>query len=171
MRIGLIGPSRFEKVGVKKEKIDKILEFIGENIAKSEHEVVITPSPGLPYETAKYYKEHGGKNIIGIAPLDDREFGIRHIREQMKILDKRINGGTWYSCPMRLIQNSDLLICLGLSAGTLIEISMIKYAIKFKKSNIKLLVIKNLAKLPEVLEQELKGRVFYTSASGLVEWL
>lgn len=171
MKIGLIGPSKFEKVNVKKEKIDKILEFIGKNIASHGHEIVLTPSPGLPYETANYYKKYDGKKIIGIVPMDDIEFGIRHIRENLAILNERVNGGTWYSNPMRLIQNSDIMICLGLSGGTFIEIGMIKYAIKFKNSNIKLLVIKELAKLPEVLEKELKGRVFYVSASEIMEWL
>jgi len=68
------------------------------------------------------------------------------------LIDKEINCGTWRNQPEKLDEESDILICLGFSPGSLIEISYTKW-FKVKK----IYIIKEFIsqKLPKEINKKL----------------
>ena len=148
MRIGIIGPSKID-IFCKSIELDgkKYLIKINElaNIlSKFEYDIIIVPQKkSSPLFFAEEFKNISNNKILGIIPLDDTEFGIDYIEEFF--CDEIINCGTWRNQPETMCENCDILVCIGFSAGTLIELMYTKY-FKVKK----LIVIEDFitSKLP-----------------------
>ncbi len=82
--------------------------------------------------------------------IDDKEFGFDWLNLD---IGEIINCGTWRNQPGRLNEETDVLICLGYSAGGLAEIAYTKW---FKPK--KVYVVKELVsrELPEEINLDLK---------------
>ncbi len=145
MKIGIIGPSKVRE----KEKISELAMAVSE----SGHEIVLTPDKGSSSEFfAKEYIKNKGKKVYEVVPLEDREFGYSWINLD---LGEHINCKTWRNQPEELNEKTDALLCIGYSAGGLIEICYSKW---FRKKPV--YIIKELVseKLPEELENSLDLR-------------
>jgi len=122
MRIGIIGPSKLKDF-YKIEQIAKI-------VAQSKNEIVLTPDKKSTSEFfAEKYLNYGGKKVYLIVPLDDKEFGYDWLNLE---LGEKINCNTWRNQPEKLNEESEILICLGYSAGGLAEIAYTKWFPKGK---------------------------------------
>ncbi len=122
MRIGVIGPSKLKDF-YKIERVAKI-------VAELKHEIVLTPDGGsTPEFFAKKYLDFGGIKVYEIVPLDDKEFGYSWVNLD---LGEKINCGTWRNQPEKLNEESEVLLCLGYSAGGLAEIAYTKWFPKGK---------------------------------------
>lgn len=154
MKIGVIGPSDVKSfcksIGMDSSRyISKVVD-IAKSVALTGNEILVVPVEKSISETfAVEYKRFGGKRVIGVIPMDDTEFGIEKINQD--IVDEIINCVTWRNQPEKLAESSDALLCIGFGAGTLTELFVTKY---FKA---KVIVIEDFItqKLPREAERDL----------------
>lgn len=156
MRIGIIGPAHVDKfcklLGFKKEEyLDKVCD-IAEHIANTGHEIMIVPhKKSVSEQFARAYQRNDGKKTIGIFPLDDIERGFDFLNQEL--VDEHINSGTWRNLTETIDENSDILLCFGLTPGTVTEICQTKwYKVK------KIYIIEDFIsrKLPEEINAKLR---------------
>ena len=122
MRIGIIGPSKIEKLEGINEDARKMISDLAEDL--KDFEIVLTADKGSVSEYfAQEYLDAGGKKLFSVIPLQDKEFG----NEWVSRLGKVIDCGTWRNQPEKLNEESDAIICLGYSAGGLIEMAYSKW--------------------------------------------
>ena len=99
MKIGVTGPSNIRYLDDIDLEAEDIISDLARVVAQEGHEILITPEKGSASEFfAQKYKEHDGKNIYEVVPLDDKEFGYY-----------------W-------VNNSDILLCIGYDDKVLGEI-------------------------------------------------
>lgn len=167
MRISILGAGDITKIhrfsGISEKELKKLIQELGELLAKRGDELIIVPARGIPYEVAKIYKENGGKQVIGVIPKDDKEYGIMHIKDYLHISDKDVNIGDWYDLNGRIASLGDYAICIGMSGGAMCDVCMLKYHYKYKNNKTKLIIFENTlsVKLPKEIEEDLKGNLIY----------
>jgi len=154
MKIGIIGPTKIN------EKEKEIIKQIAK--ASKNYKIILTPDKGVAEFFSQEYKKNNGEEIIGIIPKEDKEFGYNWLN--LDIIDKEINCKTWRNQPETLDENSDILICFGLSPGSMIEICYTKW---FKA---KIYLIKELCEnLPKKTREKLD--IEYISYKELIKKL
>ena len=154
MRIGIIGPSDVEgfckSTGIDPAAyISKVLD-IAKSLSTTNNDIIVVPQKKSVSEVfAVEFKKSGGKKVFGLIPMDDTEFGIERINQD--VVDEIINCVTWRNQPEKICEESDVLLCLGFGAGALTEVFMTKY---FKA---KVLVIEDFVsqRLPREAEREI----------------
>ncbi|MCK5613283.1 hypothetical protein KAR91_66030 [Candidatus Pacearchaeota archaeon] len=156
MRIGIIGPSKLR---------DKTLILEASRIiAEKGVEIVMTPDKG-DFSTgecfALEYSKNNGKKIYEVIPEDDEEFGSGWLNKE---LGEIINCGTWRNQPEKLNEECDAFLCLGYSAGALIEICYSKW---FNKKSVYILKELINSELPKEIEESLDLK--YVSLAELKE--
>jgi len=147
--IGIIGPSNYTET---EEKI-KIFNKLSKILIANNLGIVFTPTiEGTTEAFAKVYKQNGGKEIIGMEFKDSTYHGYPGLN--IDLCSKTIEIPTWENQPKALVQNSEHLIVLGLSTGTIWEMCLSKF---FLKNPGKVFVIKELVQeqLPSSLLKEL----------------
>lgn len=148
MKIGIIAPSKLESLEELNKDFKKIISEIVEKVLN--YEIVLTPDKGSVSEYfAKEYLNKKGKKVYSVIPEDDKEFGNSWVNKK---LGEIINCGIWRNQPEKLNEETDVLICLGYSAGGMIEIAYSKW---FNKKTV--YIIKELIsrELPKELEKSL----------------
>lgn len=151
MRIGIIGPSKLSKLELINDDARKMISELAFDL--TEHEIILTADKGSVSEYfAEEYQESGGKKLFSVVPLEDKEFGSEWVNKE---LGKVIDCGTWRNQPEKLNEESDVIICLGYSAGGLIEMAYSKW---FNKKPV--YVVKEFisAELPEEATESLDVR-------------
>ena len=168
MKIGIIGPSKLEKmaksIGKSQEEITKIFSKIAEVLAKKEYEIIVTLDKNSSSEfIAKEYIKFKGKKVTNVIPMDDKEFGYSWVNTE---IGDKINCGTWENQPERIVKEADLLVCVGYAEGSIIEACYTKW---FGQNTV--YIIKELVsgKLPVELEDDLDLK--YVSYKVIKEWL
>jgi len=152
MKISLIGAGDieyhyFNLLKLDKNIFEKEIRDIAKILADSKTELVLLPDRGLPFEIAKLYKEVGGKKAYGTVPLSDKDFGIMHLKKYIdaetngkKVFDKIIDTENWYKQDLTCCLYADSILLLGLSTGSLGELSYAFYLYKLfmgKKPEVK----------------------------------
>jgi len=151
MKVGIIGPSKFEFI----EKINPDIKKISEELASKikDHEIVITPDKGAVSEFfANKYIEAGGKKVFSIIPLEDKEWGYDYVNTD---IGEHISCGTWRNQPEKFNEETDVLLCVGYAVGVLMEIGYSKW---FKPKPV--YIIKELVsgELPKEINESLDLR-------------
>lgn len=126
MKIGIIGPNNIDnEIDIRKDILDKVAEII----AKSNHEVVLTPDKGslLEYFGNKY-KELNGKKIWIVAPVEETD-NKKHLNTK---LGELIVCNEWDNQADEFNRQSDILVCVGYSWGAMKEIACAQYFNKKK---------------------------------------
>ncbi len=149
IRASLIGPgdidfhySKILKIPLNKLKNE--VKEISKVLAESNIEIELTPDKGIALEIAKEYKKFKGKKIIASIPKDDKAYGIKHLQPYLqtkinkrKLFDEEINTGDWRQQNRIKALLGDVVLYLGSSPGTNIEINygiyLFKLMNKFKK--------------------------------------
>jgi len=133
--VGILGPSQPEFNPIIKRKYNyfrAISEQIGEILAKKDLSIVINPDIGKGKATCKIvsqsYKNSGGKNVIGIIPSNDQRWGSKTL--DLSICDSIIKCNNWGDVPIYIINKSDIILIIGLSPGTMIELCWGKWIYK-----------------------------------------
>lgn len=159
MKIGIIGPSQ-DTLGDVNENYQTILKEIAEILSRNSNELYITADKGSPIETLA--KQITNNKIFVVLPEDD-PLGYEWVNSE---LGEKINCGSWRNQPGHTNDITDILLCIGYSAGVLIEIGYSKWP-KPKK----VLIIKELVttELPEEMTSRLDLK--YISYEDLEEEL
>jgi len=124
MKIGIIGPNNLKNASKKELEERKILLVkAAEILSESKKDIVLTPDKNSLLECfGKKYLEFGGKKIWIIAPMKDDAEKYLNL-EFGEIIDCEM----WYRQPSKFSEETDLLVCLGYSAGVLSEIGASQY--------------------------------------------
>ena len=155
MKIGIIGPNKLFEGDINERK--KLLDKVAEIIAKSEHEIVLTPDKSslLEYFGNKY-KEFKGKKIWLVIPAED----AGHKNYLNTELGEIISCKDWDRQADEFNRQCDIFVCLGYSWGAMKEIACAQYFNKKKIYVLKEFISKGLPK-------ELSFLVNYISISVL----
>lgn len=163
MRIGIIGPNTLKNAS-KKESEDRklLLVEVAEILSKSKKEIVLTPDKNSLLEFfLKKYIEFGGKKVWIIAPMSDDAEKYLNLE-----LGEIIDCEMWYRQPSKFSEETDLLICIGYSAGVLSEIGASQY---FNPKKILILNEFVTSKLPTEINQSID--IEYISLKELNNYL
>jgi len=159
----LVGPTDKTKVfrfgKIDGERYEQYREEVGKVLAANLSTVYLIPDEGIPLDFAKSYKKWGGREVIGGLP----QGGCDVLEKYFKFCDRteEVDGG-WSVLNTCLILRTGLMICIGLSPGTLIEIAYTKYHKKYLGRNIPVFLDERTIsrKLNPEIEEEVDLRYF-----------
>lgn len=134
MKIALIGPTNIDLMssvsGISKCVYIDSARKIGELIAKYKHNLVIVPDRGVAVEGLFSYKRMNGPHVIAIYPKKgETEYQSRTVKinEHIKDCNEVIDNIHWYEQHPLICQISDIMVCCGISCGTLSEMAWTKW--------------------------------------------
>jgi len=155
VKIGIIGPNKIFEGDIQERR--KLLDKVSEILAKSKHEIVLTPDKDslLEYFGNKY-KELKGKKIWLVLPTKEADYKDYLNSE----LGKIISCKDWDKQANEFNRQSDVFVCIGYSWGAMKEIACAQY---FNKK--KIYILKEF--ISEELPKELKFLVEYISIKDL----
>jgi predicted Rossmann-fold nucleotide-binding protein len=144
--ITVVGPSNIDScskiLGMSATTLQKTAFETGKALAISNYGIVAVPYKGIGYYPSKGYSEFNGKYLCGILPT-----GIKSNVQCTEVIETE----NWIKQPESLVSRADIMVVIGISAGTLIEICLTK---RFKSYPI--LVYKNfVTTIPTEIEKEL----------------
>ncbi len=145
LRVAIIGPGNLEFYYQKLQKINKKklkseLKKIAKALVEADVEIVLVPDKGVDIEIARLYKKQGGKKAIGTIPKSDKRYGIEHLKPYMnekingkKIFDEFIDSGDWREQNRLRGFFGDIVLSLGISPGSELEMNYSTYLFKLMK--------------------------------------
>lgn len=140
LRVSLIGPGNIDlhykkilKINQKKFKSE--LKGIAKVLAQSNYEIELTPNKGIAFEITKLYKKFKGKKAIATFPKSDKRYGIKHLKPYLdeKIFDEFIDTKDWRDQNRLKGFFGDVVLFLGITPGTFMELNYSTYLFKFMK--------------------------------------
>jgi len=142
MKVVLIGAGdvKFhfnELLKINNNNLDIHLQNIAAVLKETKSLPVALADRGILFDLVKKFKESGGEKVVGLAPLSDNTFGISHMEEFInakvngkKVFDEIIDTGDWYKQDMTHCLFGDVILVLGLTTGSLGELSYGYYLYK-----------------------------------------
>jgi hypothetical protein len=150
MKVTIIGTGDLEIISkhtkTSELELKKLLEDSAKLLVEKGAEIIILPARGVPYEFAKIYKKLGGKKVYGVIPTKCPFYGkytMKIIGDYLDVIDEKIEFDSWYDADGNIATLGDYTLCFGLSAGVLVEISSMKYALLYRGKKTKLLIFEN----------------------------
>jgi hypothetical protein len=147
MRISILGAGDVSKISrftsMKEDGLDKLIERIAQFLAEKGADVVIIPNRGVPLEIAKKYRERGGKKVLGVIPIKDKDYGLAHIEEFLPLVDEKIYVDSWYDADGKIASEGEVCLVVGLSSGVLRALTALKFHQKYKGDRTKLIIFRN----------------------------
>lgn len=142
MKIGIIGPNNIDS-GIEERK--GLLDRVAEILAKSGHEIILTPDKNslLEYFGHKYL-DLGGKKVWLVVPNEE----ITNSKHLNLELGEVISCDSWDNQADEFNRQSDIFICVGYAWGAMKEIACAQY---FNKKKVYIINEFISAKLPEEL--------------------
>jgi hypothetical protein len=133
MRIGVIGPTDIDTTstaaGLDPAVCKRVARGAGESLARSGFEVVVVPDRGVGLLAAEAYRNAGGRRLVGIIPQGGT-FGQQATcccDQHRHLCHEIVDDLEWTAQHERICQLSDVLLCIGLSCGTISEIAWTKW--------------------------------------------
>jgi hypothetical protein len=153
MRIGIIGPTDIQRTslaaGLDPSACERAAREAGADLALRGHELVVVPDRGVGLLAAK---AAGGRRLIGIVPeggTSGQEAASR-CGEHRDLCDEVVDDLDWTGQHERICQLSAVLLCIGISCGTMSEIAWTKWV-----GNTPVIVIRPLISgIPPEIEAE-----------------
>jgi len=140
MRVAVIGPtdikSTAQVVGITEDEFIRSAQETGKLLAELGHILVIVPDQGVAIIAAETYRKNWGRKVIGIIPKLDRDFPWEHLHQNL--CDETVENLDWYQTLAEIGKISDIIVCLGLSCGSISEIAWTKW---FKR---RIIIVRNL---------------------------
>ena len=132
-RIGIIGPTSIEVTSraahLDPAACESAARAAGEGLAKRGYALVLVPDRGVALLAAEAYRAAGGRRLIGIVPHGgtSAQAATSCCQEHRRLCHETVEDLTWTGQHERICQLSDVLLCIGLSCGTLSEIAWTKW--------------------------------------------
>jgi predicted Rossmann-fold nucleotide-binding protein len=185
--VGLIGPTNLVRIarasGVPAELYQECAFEAGAAIARHNAILAVVPDRGVALDGFRGYTGAHGPWSIGLVPDGGPSDSVAtsNCRRGGEECDEIIDGFTWHHQHAALCQLSDLMICVGLSCGTIAEIAWTKWvggprvlALRQTFTAIPqeilaetdVIMIDDLGSLDDALRRELEGVRDKTSISG-----
>lgn len=131
--IGLIGPTNIRRISQASGRPEQLYRDsalrAGELIAKHQAIMAMVPDRGIAMSGLRGYTSAQGAWTIGLVPEGGPSDSVAtpNCVENAAACDEVIDGFTWHHQHAAICQLSDLLVCIGLSCGTLTEIAWTKW--------------------------------------------
>ena len=145
IRVAIIGPGNLEFYyqklqKISKKKLESELEKIAKALIEADVEIVLVPDKGIDMEIARKYKKQRGRRVIGTIPKSDKRYGINHLKSYMEekinsknIFDEFIDSGDWKEQSRLRGFFGDVVLSLGISPGSELEMNYSTYLFKLMK--------------------------------------
>ena len=133
IRVGIIGPTDIqvtaESAGLDPAACGSMASAAGENLARGGYQLVVVPDRGVGLLAAQAYHDAGGRRLIGIIPHGgtSAQAASSRCEEHRHLCHETVEDLTWTGQHERICQMSDVLLCIGLSCGTMSEIAWTKW--------------------------------------------
>ena len=131
--VGLIGPTNLQRIsqasGIPESRYRDAAYQAGRAIARTQAMLTILPDRGVAVAGMRGYREAQGAWTIGLAPAGGPSDSVatKNCLENSVACDEVIDGFTWHHQHAFICEFSSLLICVGLSCGTIAEIAWTKW--------------------------------------------
>lgn len=164
---------RFGKI--KEKEYLKFIKEYAESLAKHFENIIVTPDDGIYSDIALEFGKIKNKKPIAYYPDKDTFYGVKHIEQNFPKYELRKIDGDWYKLDADITKQSNVIICLGLTPGSLIELSFIKYHQKYgvfknpELKNIHLFIDERCIeqKLPKSFEVQISNIFYYQNINEL----
>lgn len=134
MRVGIIGPTNIGQLaqflGRTQEVLTERAALVGQILAEAGKELWVNADGGMLYAVAQSYKKHGGKNLVMLLPQKGIPWPIDHAKPYAKIADELRRPQDWFAANLEVVSEPELCVCVGLSAGTMSELSYIRWNVQ-----------------------------------------
>jgi len=133
MRIGIIGPTNIEATsraaGLDPAVCEHTARAAGEGLAQRGYAVVLVPDRGVGLLAAEAYHAAGGPRLVGIIPDGGTagQAATSRCDEHRDLCHDVVAGLPWTEQHERICQLSDMLLCIGMSCGTIAELAWTKW--------------------------------------------
>ena len=133
MRVAIIGPTDVPKVALaaslEAEAYRRCVTEAAIGLARRGHELVVVPDRDIGLWAAEIYRQAGGPKVIGLIPSGGT--GIQEetneCQKHRHLCDAVIDDLTWPEQFPRICQLAEIMLCVGLSCGTIGEIVWTKW--------------------------------------------
>jgi predicted Rossmann-fold nucleotide-binding protein len=157
LRIGIIGPTNIHltssTAGLDPAACERAAKEAGEGLAQRGYDVVLVPDRGVGLLAAQAYRAAGGRRLIGIIPHGGTsgQAATSRCDEHRHLCHETVEDLGWTEQHERICQLSDVLLCIGVSCGTIAEIAWTKWV-----GNTPVVVIQPLVSgIPSEVEAEI----------------
>lgn len=158
MRIGVIGPTDIHvtsrAAGLDPAACEHMAKAAGESLAQRGHTVVLVPDRGVALLAAQAYRAAGGCRLIGIIPRGgtSAQAATACCEAHRHLCHETVEDLSWAEQHECICHLSDVLLCIGLSCGTIAEIAWTKWV-----GNPPVVIIRPLVSgIPPEIEAETK---------------
>jgi hypothetical protein len=154
MKVSLLGPTNMKKFSIliKKDmgEIEKISASIGEILAEKKMDLVVVFNyDGMLKLVGDSYMKKGGK-IEMLYTENDYDWETKPYMKNLPLASKKVKTPSWHDMLLKLVSDSDIVICAGLSSGVMAELAYMKWNHQDGKGKVrKLIGIKELLRNDE----------------------
>jgi len=130
-------------------------------------EVIFIPDAGVYVDFAIKFKDLGGK-ITAIIP-DESEPSIKNALRYTKKWKKIEKGWGWSFLNTHIVGESDYSLCLGFSAGSILEVLSAKYINKYENRDLTIFIDRRSVSEPlhKEIHHEIRNIHYFNSSSEL----
>jgi len=133
VKVAIIGPTDVPKVasaaGLEAEAYQRCVTEAATGLARRGHELVVVPDRGIGLWAAEAYRQAGGPKMIGLIPSGGTgmQKETSECPKHRHLCDVVIDDLTWTEQFPRICQLAEIMLCIGLSCGTIGEIVWTKW--------------------------------------------
>jgi len=133
MRIGIVGPTDIhltsQAAGLDPASCERVAKSAGEGLARRGYDVVLVPDRGVALLAAEAYRAAGGHRLIGIIPHGgtSAQDATSRCEDHRHLCHETVEDVSWTGQHERICRLADVLLCIGLSCGTMCEIAWSKW--------------------------------------------
>lgn len=133
MRVGVIGPTDIERTAMAAAldptACERTAREAGAELARQGYDVVVVPDRGVGLLVAEAYRMACGPLLIGIVPSGGTpgQEATNRCEQHRHLCDEVVGELQWTEQHERICKLSDVLLCIGLSCGTISEIAWTKW--------------------------------------------
>jgi hypothetical protein len=133
VRVAIIGPTDVPKValaaGLEAAAYRRCVIEAATELARRGHELVVVPDRGIALWAAEVYRQVGGPRVIGLIPSGGTgvQEEVSECQKHRHLCDVVIEDLTWAEQFPRICQLAEVMLCIGLSCGTMGEIVWTKW--------------------------------------------
>ena len=156
MRVGVIGPTDIHRTaaaaGLDPVACERAAAEAGAQLAQKGYELVVVPDRGVGLLAAEAYRAACGRRLIGIVPRGGTpgQAAANHCDQHRYLCDEVVDDLDWTEQHERICKLSGVLLCIGLSCGTISEIAWTKWV-----GNTPVIVLRSLiSAVPPEVEAE-----------------
>jgi len=133
MKVGIIGPTDIDvtsrAAGLDPAVCRRTAAAAGEGLAQRGDILILVPDRGVAVLAAQAYRAAGGPRLIGIIPHGgtSAQAATTCCESHRDLCHETVEDLSWTAQHERICQLADVLVCIGMSCGTMAELAWTKW--------------------------------------------